>query len=250
MVAAIEQIQRELAALETTAVAIAQECRRLYASYLEALGQATYQQLILACYHLCTQAYADLFLELSLEQRQSLQTELKQLSRQLRDVIRECLQPLDALVQNQTQIDPLELDQQQQQLEATLAQELHLTSRASNQILQEHGLLTAAQIEIAMKVATKEDKMGSGRVSNPYPNLVTLIIESSEAEETSSTTIAAIFLQLAEIEFADPTVMAWRNQIRQLTGQLQELLQRYDSKREELLIARAEAAWRASWVKD
>ncbi|NJN02225.1 MAG: hypothetical protein HC873_09270 [Leptolyngbyaceae cyanobacterium SL_1_1] len=79
MVRAVEQIKRELSALEQATEQLAQEVTDLYHQYLTELGQAAKRQLILASYHLCTQAYPDRFLQLSLHQRQKLQQSLQQL---------------------------------------------------------------------------------------------------------------------------------------------------------------------------
>ncbi|MBW4519358.1 MAG: hypothetical protein KME16_06605 [Scytolyngbya sp. HA4215-MV1] len=82
MVASIDRIEKDLAALEAAIVAIAQEFHKTYASYLEALGKTTRQQLILASYYLCTQAYPRHFLHLSLSHRQELQQTLRDLGTQ------------------------------------------------------------------------------------------------------------------------------------------------------------------------
>lgn len=82
MVASTEQIKREIKALENTTSAIADEVADLYARYLTTLGQSVRQQLILACYHLCTQNYPERFLRLSFSQRQKLQQAIKELGKQ------------------------------------------------------------------------------------------------------------------------------------------------------------------------
>ncbi|WNZ23595.1 hypothetical protein HJG54_12525 [Leptolyngbya sp. NK1-12] len=96
MVRAVEQIERELAALDQTVAAIAQAFHTTYQQYLAALGKATRQQLVLAGYHICTHAYPDQFLELSLNQRQELQQTLQQLAKQGQTELLECLKPITA----------------------------------------------------------------------------------------------------------------------------------------------------------
>ncbi|PMB04363.1 hypothetical protein CEN45_18230 [Fischerella thermalis CCMEE 5198] len=81
MVRPIERIERDLAALEEAIAAIAKELQTAYTSYLNTLGQAVQQQLILAAYHLCTQGYSENFLKLSLSQRQNLQQSLRKLGK-------------------------------------------------------------------------------------------------------------------------------------------------------------------------
>ncbi len=78
----IERIERDLAGLEEAIAAIAKELQATYTSYLNTLGQAVQQQLILATYHLCTQGYSENFLKLSLSQRQNLQQSIRKLGKQ------------------------------------------------------------------------------------------------------------------------------------------------------------------------
>lgn len=82
MARAIEQIERDLAALQEAIQAIAAELHNAYASYFNSLGQALQKQLILASYHLCTQGYPEKFLKLSLTQRQQLQQAIRKLGQQ------------------------------------------------------------------------------------------------------------------------------------------------------------------------
>ena len=55
----------------------------LYEGYLKALSEAGKRQLVMAAYHLCTQAYPDRFLALSWDQRNRLQQALQALAGQL-----------------------------------------------------------------------------------------------------------------------------------------------------------------------
>lgn len=93
MVASIERIEQDLAALDAAISSIAGEFHKTYETYLEALGKATRQQLILAAYHLCTQSYPQQFLQLSLHQRQQLQQTLQDLAKQTQAVLMASLQP-------------------------------------------------------------------------------------------------------------------------------------------------------------
>ncbi|WAL62638.1 hypothetical protein [Thermocoleostomius sinensis] len=77
----VERIDQELARLNQSVTAIAQEFYDTYQQYLTALGQAVQQQLVVASYHLCTHAYPERFLKLSLSQRQQLQQALRQLAK-------------------------------------------------------------------------------------------------------------------------------------------------------------------------
>lgn len=82
MVRSVERIEQEIAALDRSVIALTQEFHDTYRQYLDALGQAIRQQLILAGYHLCTHGYPERFLTLSLNQRQQLQQTLRELAKQ------------------------------------------------------------------------------------------------------------------------------------------------------------------------
>ncbi len=80
MVRARERIEQDLAALEEALAALNLEFHSTYEGYLTALGQAVRQQLILACYHLCTQAVPESFLKLSFDARQKMQQSVRRLA--------------------------------------------------------------------------------------------------------------------------------------------------------------------------
>lgn len=81
MTRAIEQIERDIAALSVSVGAIAQELASVYTNYLIVLGQAARAQLILASYQICTQGYPKQFLSLSVSQRQQLQQAIRKLGK-------------------------------------------------------------------------------------------------------------------------------------------------------------------------
>jgi hypothetical protein len=80
MVGSRERIEQDLAGLEEALAALKVEFRSTYDGYLIALGQAVRQQLILACYHLCTQAVPESFLKLSFDGRQKMQQSVRRLA--------------------------------------------------------------------------------------------------------------------------------------------------------------------------
>jgi hypothetical protein len=71
-----------------------------------------------------------------------------------------------------------------------------------------------------------------------------------EQKSLETMTLLKIYLRLSDIEFADPLLMARRNQIRELSHRLDSLLKEYEKKQQERMIAEAEAAWRSSWFED
>lgn len=83
MTKSIQQVNQELEKLKSASVAIAVELEQLHSSYLELLAHSLKQQLITACFQICTRLYPQSFLDLSLSEKQQLQQQLRQLSIQL-----------------------------------------------------------------------------------------------------------------------------------------------------------------------
>lgn len=93
MVKTLDQIEKELALLEQSVEATANDLESTYRQYLTSLGETTRQQLILAAYRLCTQGYPDQFLHLSMQRRQELQQNLRRLAGQAQDEMLALLEP-------------------------------------------------------------------------------------------------------------------------------------------------------------
>lgn len=148
-------------------------------------------------------------------------------------------------------IKPEQLAQWQEKLEEAIAQTLQTISLDTNRLLQKNGIipekLPAAVLEAAAKVeASSEGTTGA-------PNLLNLLMETEtegDSEDSTLTRIVAINLRLLEIEFADPTLSAARNQIRNLSAKGSKLKREYHKKQRERAVAQAEAAWRASWFEN
>lgn len=265
MAGAIERIARDLAALEEAIASIASELHKTYAGYLEALGQGVRHQLVLASYHLCTQGYPNEFLKLSFSQRQQLQQSLRQIGakakarllQQLPSVSTEEAQGNNSeeLVSSVTKVarlrQPEELVAWLENLEIAIAKTLQTASRDSNRLLQQAEILPRKIPEPILEAAAKVEATAES-MAGP-PNLLNLVIEAEDDNElqTSSVThVYAIHLRLAEIELADPSVMAYRHQIRNLVARLRGIEREYEKKQRERAVAEAESAWRASWFED
>ena len=93
MARAIERIEKDIKALEEAASGIANSLQDSYTNYFAALGKAVRQQLILATYHLCTQGYPQIFLRLSLNQRQKLQQSIRNLGTQTAEQLSKYTKP-------------------------------------------------------------------------------------------------------------------------------------------------------------
>jgi len=290
MARGVEQIERDIAALEEAVSAIAIELRSAYASYLTALGQAEQQQLILASYHLCTQGYPEAFLSLHFSQRQQLQQAIRKLGQYAANQLfaltkteldlgagedgetgrggeKEMgggeddanfapspphpLTPSPSPSPSPQPSNPMELATWQQNLELAIASILKILSRDANRLLQQAGILPKKLPEPVLEAAAKAE--ASAEAMPGPPNLLNLLIETEnndqESEDSGVTYIIAIHLRLSEIEFADATVRAGRNQIRNLLSKVSKLGRDYHKKQRERAVAQAEAAWRASWFE-
>lgn len=78
MSSTLKQVEKQLAAIEQSSKALANELHQSFLSYLKALGNAVKKQLILASYYLCTQGYPEAFLSLSFREKQELQSAIRQ----------------------------------------------------------------------------------------------------------------------------------------------------------------------------
>ncbi|HAT12929.1 MAG TPA: hypothetical protein DCS91_04470 [Microcoleaceae bacterium UBA11344] len=260
------------------------EFRSTYKGYLTALGQAVRQQLILACYHLCTQAAPESFLKLSFDGRQKMQQSVRCLAIASQEKLRSLVTPeSESEIESESESEiesesdffainfqfparnnqlsiansPESWARWQESIEKSIANIIKLLSRDTNRLLKQVGILPHQLPEPVLLAASQADSSGDS-VAGP-PNLLNLIIEtndSSESEslgETRGTTaiqITAIKLRLSEIEFADAETSAWRQQIRNLSVRLNAIGRDYQKKQRELAVVEAESAWRASWYED
>ncbi len=290
MVASLAQIEQDLAAINQSVVQLSEDLQAAYSDYLSVLGAAVHQQLIMACYSVCTEGYPERFLALSFGQRQELQRILRQIANQTREELLAQLYPPTAEVEpdvdplfaelamegaegradtpiappdqahdkKQTRLDPPRLAHWQQSLEQAIATELQTVSYAVNRTLQQAGVLPGNLPEPLLEAATKAE---SSEVGAGKPNLLNLLVETrkgsegegGESENSKPHTllhIIAVNLRLAEIEFADVAVGTARNRIRQLSAQLRNIGRDYQKKQRERAIAEAQAAWRAGWYDE
>ncbi|MFM7424675.1 MAG: hypothetical protein ACKO7W_06760 [Elainella sp.] len=143
-------------------------------------------------------------------------------------------------------LHPKQIAQWQSQLEAEIVEVLQTISHATNQVLQQTGILPNRLPEPILEVAAKAD-LSSETTASP-PNLLNLLVEAdAEDEKSALTQVIAIRLRLAEIEFGDTATAAQRSKLRHLMAQLAKLGREYQRKQKERAVAEAEAAWRTSW---
>lgn len=146
---------------------------------------------------------------------------------------------------------PEELAAWLERLEGAIAKTLQKTSRDANRLLQQNGILPKKLPEPVLEAAAKVEASADS-MPGP-PNLLNLVIETENDEESQSSTVMhliAVHLRLSEIEFAAPNVASGRQQIRNLSIKLSNLRREYHKKQREKAIAEAESAWRASWFDE
>jgi hypothetical protein len=145
-------------------------------------------------------------------------------------------------------MSPNQLRRWQASLEQNISEIMRSTSYEVNRVLQKVNILPSKLPEPVLAAASKSgivaEAMGSA------PNLLNLLIETEEQEESKVTQIIAIRLLLAEIEFGDATLAGWRSNIRSLLARLNQMEREYQKKQRERVIAEAETAWRSSWYED
>ncbi|MBV5261797.1 hypothetical protein FLX56_25625 [Synechococcus moorigangaii CMS01] len=135
--------------------------------------------------------------------------------------------------------------------EKRLRQTLNQASQAVNRRLQTAQILPENIPATVLDMAIQADNQQQG---GQTPNhLVNVVIEAElgkKKKKKRRTRITAIHLKVAELEFSEPTVSAQRRRLREQINKLQELRKYYQKAKQDLAIAEAEAAWRASWYED
>ena len=112
-----ERIEQDLAGLEEALAALSLEFQSTYEGYLTALGQAVRQQLILACYHLCTQAVPESFLKLSFDGRQKMQQSVRRLAAASEEKLRSLVTESEAEAEEEEEEEEDEEDEEEEEEE-------------------------------------------------------------------------------------------------------------------------------------
>ncbi|EFA71497.1 conserved hypothetical protein [Raphidiopsis brookii D9] len=264
MTRTVERIEEDINKLKQNFSSVATELQKNYADYLVQLGESTHKQLILAVYHLCTKGYAEKFLHLSLNQRQQLQQSARQLGRKAAQQLLVYLEikrpenmentenpPLEVpQVKSLDFSNPIEVVQWHRNVEEGIQNTLKTVSLEANLLLQKAGLLPKKLPEPILAAAASE---ATTEVIAGPPNLLNLVIEitnEKESEDSTLTQLVTVNLRLGDIEFADQKLLEKSKQIRVILLQINKLAKEYNKKHQELKIAQAESAWRASWFDD
>lgn len=183
---------------------------------------------------------------------------------------------------------PEDLARSQERLERTIQELIYTVSRDANRLLRQAEIIPN-QLPEPILEAAQSASSGEVITAGP-PNILNLWIEAEgpiqkhssleEALQEAATQlsqedpeaiadldsseeephplahlrtplrIVAVHLRLSELEFTDASLASWRQKIRSLKNQLNTLGRDYHKKQRELAVARAEAAWRSTWLDE
>ncbi len=268
MSGSLETVEREVLALQGLLMGALQEMRQLYDAYLEVLAPIARQQLITVSYQVCTQVFPEQFLTLEEGDRQRLQQQIQRLALQLEAAIlrlqprRQESEPVptddlidveapEATDSNEDQEGNAPATEENNSLQEKLSKTLYRCSLKINHLLQQAAILPPAPIGVILEIASKAENRPLGRI----PHLLTMMMDEQKSEEEgeahasplSHHPMAAIYLQLEELEFQHPPLANHRSQIRQLESRLASLQQQLHKKQRQYLVLKASRAWWQTW---
>ena len=181
MTKSIQQVNQELKNLESAVADAAIELEKLHRDYLNLLSQSLKQQLISACYQICTQLYPQSFIDLSLNDKQNLQQNIRQISVELEPNL------IEIVEQKELEPEPLNLN-----LMAELIKNLPKPKKSSEE---------DSTAEINLELVKAELK-----------NIEFIEINANSAESEEIET--ALEESLEEVNFENPEhLILWHKQI-------------------------------------
>lgn len=245
MARSIQQLRKDLETIENKVEVISQEAEKTCQEYMSILSAVVAKNFILAAYQVCTQIYPEAFLQLSYSQREKLQQKLKETS----DYdFQKLWQNIVEVESDYTGKNPETIQEILEEWEISIKNQLEEQSKQGNHLLQDAGIIPSAIPKKILDMAIDSEEGIPGINSNQ--NLLHLLIES-QAEETEEAPgvakITVIRLRLGDLEFSHSQLNNQRGQIRKITEQINQLAEQYAKQKQELAIAEAETAWRASW---
>jgi hypothetical protein len=182
------------------------------------------------------------------DQDQEQRRELSQLAERIADSLAEMMQATEVEAPTDENSPDYWL-QWCKTIEKRLRQTLNQASQKVNRRLQ------AAQIlpdNVPAKVLDMAIQADNQQQSGQLPShLVNVVIEADLGKKKKKRRIhlTAVHLKVAEVEFSEATVSAQRRRLREQIRKLRDLRQHYQKATQDLAIAEAEAAWRASWYE-
>jgi hypothetical protein len=196
MTKSIQQVKQNLEILKSQVAETATELEELHSSYLELLSHSLKQQLILACYQICTQLYPQSFIDLSLSAKQDLQQNLRNFSLELKSQLAEII------AQKELEPEPPELS-----LMSELIKKLPKPKQRREDAENRDNTLTENDLElIKAEIASIEN------IENLEDIKLIAINASSEEEDESENPTEADLREQVNFEKPEHLIL-WHQQI-------------------------------------
>jgi hypothetical protein len=196
MTKSIQQVKQNLETLKTQVAETATELEELHSNYLELLSHSLKQQLILACYQICTQLYPQAFIALSLSAKQDLQQQLRHLGLELKPQLAEII------AQKELEPEPPELD-----LMSELIKKLPKPRQRAKDAENQEDSITENDLElIKAEIASLENIENLEDIK-----LIAINASSEEEDDLENLTNAA---SREQVDFENPEhLILWHQQI-------------------------------------
>jgi hypothetical protein len=246
MGATIEQLYQEMDQLRKTTSEVGLELRQVLTEYFAVLVRSLQRQIVMSSFHLCTEVYPEAFLERSVFERETLQQNIRKVSREMTDALATALQNFQEL-ELEEEADPILVLELWEELEDSVTDLFRDSSRRLNHVLQDAQLMKIKSLDKLLDSADKATATGR-TITNP-PHLLKALVDPDEDEEILDP-VVAIYLQLGDLEFTNPELMGWRQKLRPLLQKLSQVQQTYSQKQEEQLTAEAISAWKSTWIAE
>lgn len=155
----------------------------------------------------------------------------------------------------------------QENIERGIQETICKSSYKTNQALQKSTLIPEQVPDRALEAASRVDN----DANSPVSHVVQMLVEMgnrkpSDPDDSTSVSpkranadpfgpnvpklihVIALQLRLGELEFNDPILMRWRNRLRELANNTQDLTRKYRKCQHKRSVAEAQDAWRSSWT--
>ena len=155
----------------------------------------------------------------------------------------------------------------QENIERGIQEKIRMSSYKTNQALQKSTLIPEQVPDRALEAASRVDNDANSPVSHVVQMLVETGSRGSDDPDSDDPPkransepfgpnvpklihVVALQLRLGELEFNDPILMRWRNRLRELASNTQDLTNRYRKCQHKRSVAEAQDAWRSSWTSE
>lgn len=155
----------------------------------------------------------------------------------------------------------------QENIERGIQEKIRMSSYKTNQALQKSTIIPEQVPDRALEAASRVDN----DANSPASHVVQMLVEmgsrrpsgpdSDDHPKRSNSEpfgpnvpklihVVALQLRLGELEFNDPILMRWRNRLRELASNTQDLTNKYRRCQHKRSVAEAQDAWRSSWTSE